>query len=554
LHHDPALRAPSEPVVARVFGHGRTPLWTAESPLRIWMIVEETPIDAGPAVLGIDPQILAWLHGVDELNSELVGVVSVQPAEQPLSAWPVDEVTDRFRPSSPTGAVDPVRFTVRGPAGSGRRTFAACVADRLGLPLLVIDADRVDPARWTRTFHLAQRQAFLDRCALGFVGPMAIEQPWPVRSALFPIQFLIAARNEHPISAPELSDEGIDLPGPTMAERHELWTRYCPESAGWDEPGRGDVIERPNTVIGDIGRVGQRTPASSSEAAALLRSFNSGRVGTLAVALETPYSMTDLVVPPRERALLDALLFEARDRRNLWESADARRMFGTSGVVALFAGGPGLGKTMAAQVVAAELGLELLRVNAAETISKYVGETSKNLDQLLRRAQDLDVVLLFDEADTMFSRRTEVKDAHDRFANTDTNFLLQAIERYPGIAILATNRRDQIDDAFTRRLRYVIEFPRPDAAARFELWQNVIDGLEGADVTSSLVPTLRALADHIETTGAEIKHSALNATFIARRTNCRVGVDELLGGLDQELAKEGRSLSERERTRMMSDA
>ncbi|MCP3911599.1 MAG: ATP-binding protein [Actinomycetia bacterium] len=554
LHHDTTLRAPSEPVVARVFSHGRTPLWTAESPLRTWSIVAESDTDAGPSTLRLDPHILAWLHGVDELHTDLVGRAAIHPPENPLEAWHFAEVAERFRPSAPNEAVDPLRFCIRGPMGSGRRTFAACVAEQLGLPLLVVDADRVEPAAWPRTFHLAQRQAFLDGCALAFVGDATIEQPWPIRGALFPVQFVIAGRGDHPVPAPELRDEGVDIAGPTVAERHELWARYCPGSVDWPEPGRSDVVERPHTVVGDIGRVGRRAPESPEEAAALLRSMTSGRVGTLVVSLETPYAMDDLVVPDRERALLDTLLFEARDRRTLWESPGAHRMLGSPGVVALFAGEPGLGKTMAAQIVAAELGLELLRVNAAETISKYIGETSKNLDLLLRQTQDLDVVLLFDEADTMFSRRTDVKDAHDRFANTDTNFLLQAIEQYPGIAILATNRRDQIDDAFTRRVRYIVEFPRPDAPARLELWTKMLGAVAGPKTTGRLGPTLAALADHVDTTGAEIKHAVLNATFIARRIGAQIGPDQLLLGLDQELAKEGRSLSERERSRMLAHA
>ena len=146
--------------------------------------------------------------------------------------------------------------------------------------------------------------------------------------------------------------------------------------------------------------------------------------------------------------------------------------------MAMFSGSSGTGKTMTAQVIASSLQLDLFRIDLSSVISKYIGETSKHIDRILSQAQSMHAVLLFDEADTLFGKRTEIKDAHDRFANSDTNYLLQAIESYPGIAILATNKKSNIDGAFLRRLRFVFEFQKPDPVQRLELWKKLLKNLE----------------------------------------------------------------------------
>ncbi len=146
---------------------------------------------------------------------------------------------------------------------------------------------------------------------------------------------------------------------------------------------------------------------------------------------------------------------------------------------------------MAAQVIAAELGLDLFRIDLAASVSKYIGETSKNLRRIFARAAEMNAVLLFDEADSLFSKRTDVKDSHDRYANTDTNYLLQLLEGFDGIALLASNKRQNIDIAFVRRLRYVMDFPRPDAAERLRIWERLVRELLGDESAKELAPSFR---------------------------------------------------------------
>jgi len=218
----------------------------------------------------------------------------------------------------------------------------------------------------------------------------------------------------------------------------------------------------------------------------------------------------------------------------------AARAWSESGLSVLFCGAPGTGKTMAAEAVAAELGLPLFRVDLSQVVNKYVGETEKNLKQIFDAAEASDVVLFFDEADALFGKRTEVKDAHDRFANIEISYLLERMERFKGLAILATNRRKDLDEAFTRRLRYLVEFPMPTSAERARIWRFVFP--PGAD-TSGL--DFRFLADQFELSGGYIRSIAFNACLqSARRETAdargRVEMRTVLIAVRRELEKMAR--------------
>ena len=191
-------------------------------------------------------------------------------------------------------------------------------------------------------------------------------------------------------------------------------------------------------------------------------------------------------------------------------------------------------------------------MNLAHLVSKWVGETAKNVDWLLREAAALDAVIFFDEADAAFAKRsTEMRDAQDRFANTDAAHLLQAIEDYPGVVLLATNLKGNIDPAFFRRLRYVIEFPKPDSDLQRKLWACIIQSLAGAAVGRNLQKTVELLSASVEATGAQIKFAVLAALFLAQRKNSELNARHLLDGLQRELAKEGRGIGPRERERIL---
>jgi len=545
-------------LVERLFDHGRRRVFAPESALRRWQLVSAEPVGPGePAALTLDPLVRDWLCGQHRLDEELVDVARIRAPLPPLEGWPVDELATRLRRAldgdehtAPTS----VRLRIAGSAGSGRRTLAACVAAALGLPLLVVDADRISGEDWSRAFLRAQRQAFLDGCALAWIGESLAQRPWPDWIAGFPVQFLIAepASAQPPAPPAAAIDVVFEMPVPQLAQRQALWRAFVPAARTWSDDATATLAARYRPTLAEMAELGRTPIATPGEAAAQVRESSRHRLGELACFVECPFVWDDLVLP---RSLLDALgdfAFEAQDRVAFWEQKAARRLFPQGqGLFALLVGPPGTGKTMAAQVVAAELGLDLFRISLAAVVSKYVGETSKNLQRILSRAEHMDVVLLFDEADALFGKRTDINDAHDRFANTDTDYLLQAIEAYRGIALLATNKRANVDAAFVRRLRYVLEFPKPDAAQRRELWRRLVAELAGAERAQVLDSELALLAQSIETTGAQIKYAVLAALFSARRATEPLGLAHLVHGLERELLKEGRALNERDRERLL---
>jgi SpoVK/Ycf46/Vps4 family AAA+-type ATPase len=215
-----------------------------------------------------------------------------------------------------------------------------------------------------------------------------------------------------------------------------------------------------------------------------------------------------------------------------YESAVA----GGQGLKVLFAGESGTGKTMAAGVIAGDLGLDLFRVDLATVVSKYVGETEQNLDRIFAAAEGSNAVLLFDEADALFGKRSEVKDAHDRYANIEVAYLLQRMEAYAGAVILATNLRANMDDAFLRRLDVLVEFPFPEAADRRRLWHGLVP--PEAPVADDL--DLDVLADRFRLTGGSIRNCSVTAAFLAADEGGAITMQHLLRAIAQELRKQGR--------------
>lgn len=247
----------------------------------------------------------------------------------------------------------------------------------------------------------------------------------------------------------------------------------------------------------------------------------------------------DLVVPPEPAERLRDLIARARHRDRVLGEWRLRRGGGRGrGVVALFAGESGTGKTMAGEVVAGELGLDLYVVELSAVVDKYVGETEKNLDRIFTEADRLDAVLLFDEADAVFGKRSQVKDSHDRYANLESAFLLQRLESFGGVAVLTTNLRANIDDAFTRRFDVVVDFPFPDPGQRRTLWERCLPSAvpRGDDLD------LDRCAHEFELAGGAISSAAVTAAYLAAEAGRPVGMAEVLAGARGEYRKAGRLL------------
>jgi hypothetical protein len=253
--------------------------------------------------------------------------------------------------------------------------------------------------------------------------------------------------------------------------------------------------------------------------------------------LPTPFSWDDLIVPPAvRRRLRDVVRAIELRPRVLDQWGFARRMAGARGVKVMFAGASGTGKTMAAAIVARVLGLEVHRVQLSAVVSKYIGETEKNLDRAFDAASRSNAVLFIDEADALFGKRSEVKDAHDRYANVETAYLLQKMEDHDGIVILATNLADNIDEAFSRRMHFVVEFPLPDLESRERLWR----GMFPAEAPRAASVDFAFLARQFPLAGGDIRNIVLDAAYAAAQHSRAIGMADVLRAVARQYEKRGK--------------
>jgi SpoVK/Ycf46/Vps4 family AAA+-type ATPase len=263
------------------------------------------------------------------------------------------------------------------------------------------------------------------------------------------------------------------------------------------------------------------------------------RLDTLAERIDPKATWEDIVLRADLRTLLHQIANQVQQRGKVYEAWGFReRMNRGLGLVTLFAGESGTGKTMAAEVLANELRLNLYRIDLSAVVSKYIGETEKNLRHLFDAAEDGGAILFFDEADALFGKRSQVKDSHDRYANIETNYLLQRMEAYQGLAILATNMKSGLDDAFTRRLRFILTFPIPEREDRQRIWQKIFPPETPLDTLD-----YKRLAS-FNLAGGSIYNAALNAAFLAAQDDTPVGMPHLLSAIRTEFLKSDRLIDE----------
>lgn len=335
-----------------------------------------------------------------------------------------------------------------------------------------------------------------------------------------------------------------EAPRLAAADRERLWSAAL--GAATDAP---DHLQLGPGQIGRAVRWAQLAatlgdrPVDRRLLQAGARAQNAAGLERLSRRVEPGVGWADLVLTEPVAAQLRELAARARHREKVLTEWRMRPGGGRGhGVTALFAGDSGTGKTMSAEVIAGELGLDLYRVDLATVVDKYVGETEKNLEKIFTEAAGVNGVLLFDEADAVFGKRSEVRDAHDRYANIESAYLLQRMETFDGLAILSTNLRANIDDAFTRRLDSIIDFPTPTDELRLQLWRNCLaPPLPVADDLD-----LAFCASAFELTGGNIRSAATTAAYLAAAADHPVGMAELIAAVEQEYRKLGRLVLERE--------
>ncbi len=516
--------------------------WTALCPAaplrshRLLTVEGTTPmLRAG---LSVDERVLHFLMGLTYLDSRLEGLIHPMPRPTAAPVGAAEKAAHEItRAWDNTGRI-PVLLL----AGSDPATIRAALASaaaNLGLFLFRIAACDI-PTDWAERHALAlyldRELVFSDGAILIETGETGAEAAQALADLLRGPTVIAGEDPEPPERAPRLR---IETPTPDVAERRAIWHDVLgsPKAAAL-----GPTLER---LAGQFGldRSGvlaaadmvppDAAPDTLSPALwQAARVQGRRRLDGLAQRIESRATWRDLVLPAPLLAQLRTLAMHVRNSWQVgevwgWREKSPRGL----GAAALFAGASGTGKTLAAEVIAGELALDLYRIDLSQVVSKYIGETEKNLARVFRAAEESGAILLFDEADALFGKRSEVKDSHDRYANIEVSYLLQQMEAYRGLAILTTNQKSALDQAFLRRLRFVVTFPFPDAQARAEIWARIFPA---ATPTSGLDPQRLA---QLNLSGGAIRSVALNASYLAAETNGPVSMEHLLAAVEREYAK-----------------
>lgn len=302
-----------------------------------------------------------------------------------------------------------------------------------------------------------------------------------------------------------------------------------------------DLVRTARDLAAQDGRTIQ-----SSDLFAAARTHSNPRLGELARKITPRYTWDDLILAEDSVTILHEMVDTVRQRPLVLETwGVGKKLSSSGGITALFYGPPGTGKTMGAEVIAGELGLDLFKIDLSTMVSKYIGETEKNLERIFTEAESSNAILFFDEADAIFGKRSEVKDAHDRYANIEISYLLQRMEAYNGVTILATNLKANLDEAFTRRLQFALDFPFPKAPDRLRIWQTLFP----PHVPRADDLDWHYLAERFEITGGNIRNIIVTAAYLAASNGQVVTMEHMLHGTRRELQKMGRLVNERDLVR-----
>ena len=496
--------------------------------------------DLGRA-LTIAPPLSAALQELPIVDARLADwLTPAEASELPLPTRIAEALAGFAQPLAAVAQPPIVLLHAEAPRAAAHSLLRA-----LGRGMLIIDGsalpDRPPLTTLTLLARLRGDGVFVD--AVDFEAPRRV--PARLLRALYaarvPVVVAAAARTE--IVAREVPVVRLRLGEPDAAERRHVWASAL----------AGATLSAPLRVLDEVAehfRLGPPQIAAAVQALAArggeldregmfeaARDQSSNQLGSLAMRVPPRHQFSDLVLPPvvlrRVREVLGAISARAKV---FGEWGFGHR--GGSGLMVLFAGSSGTGKTMSAQVLAREIGLELYRIDLASVVSKYIGETEKNLDRIFEAARLANVILFFDEADALLGRRAEVKDAHDRYANIETAYLLQKMEEHDGVVILASNLSKNMDQAFTRRIHYIVEFPRPDAALREQLWRRTFP----PQVPLAVDVDFGFLARQFDLAGGDIKTIALDAAFLAASEDRAVAMTDLVGAVSRQMLKQGRPL------------
>jgi hypothetical protein len=555
--HDPAKPYPT---FALAFAVLDEPSWDAlspERPLRYWRLLDIHQPGAQPligAALSADERVVNFVKGMNYLDDRLTPLLTaLPPATLPPSQHAIADHLLESLQHVPVGDALPV-VQLLGSDSTSKQAIAQTVAAAFGAQAYRLSAELLPgaTAEQETLLRLWQRESQLLPLAL-YLDAAEVERG--DATATLVKRFLARAGGltfvdaREPWASATTHALSVDVAKPTAVEQRTLWQRLLGDTAG----------AQPHQLAGhfdfNLGRIEQiahaalaavEGHAAEQKPEALAHTLWQGALAQtrpaldqLAQRIEPKAGWDDLKLPDSEKTLLRQIADQVGQRSTVYDDWGFRqRMNRGLSISALFTGESGTGKTMAAEVLAKELGLSLYRIDLSAVVSKYIGETEKNLRKLFDAAEDGGAILFFDEADALFGKRSEVKDSHDRYANIEVNYLLQRLESFRGLAILATNMKGALDTAFMRRLRFVINFPFPGVAERKAIWASVFPAQ--AATTALDFDRLARLA----LTGGSIQGIALNAAFMAAKGGVQIGMPLLLDAARAEYRKLDKPVNE----------
>ncbi len=546
--------------------------FSADAPLlrhQLLSLLEDAAYPKSPLLsryLKLDERIVNYLLDRDEIDVRLTQHVTLVAPTRSLEelVLPV-EMRRRLRLLLETRQPGRggLNLYFQGPYGVGKRSVAEALCKIAGWKLLVVDGAHLlntSAGDFSSTVRLILREATLQGAAVywnGFDALLAEEHYTARKTLLRELQewnrmvFLAGEATWEPADVPGLPFVRIEFPRTLYADRLRFWEIALPGAAGIDSTilasrfrFTGGQIRDAAATAHNLAR--QRQPdaptISMDDLLEACRLQSNRRLAALATLIKPRYTFGDIVLPSDR-------LRQLREVRNAVEYRSlvhdewgfgAKLSLG-KGFSVLFTGPSGTGKTMAAEILAKELGLDLYKIDLSAVVSKYIGETEKNLSRIFAEAETSNAILFFDEADALFGKRSEVRDSHDRYANIEINYLLQRIEEYEGMVILASNLRKNMDEAFVRRIHATVEFPFPGTDDRLRIWQGVWPQQMPRENLD-----LDFMAKRFEMTGGNIRNIALASAFLGAENGGCVRMEHLIRATWQEYQKMGKVIMEGE--------
>jgi hypothetical protein len=555
VQNDPGCPFPTLRLVTRYLGLAAWQALSPDRPLRHWHLVEifqPAAQSLSRSPLRLDERILSAMRGSAPFDERLALMVNLQrnplpegielPASQARIAEQIQQRV-RFIAEEEPPQDQPAVIQLCGMDSLSKQIIASEVAEKLGLILYHLSSEVLPthPAEIETLSRLWGREVILTNVAL-FIEVVESDGSqagfWHLKLFIRHLLGLVFVDVRQANTDLGRGGSIFDVERPLPKEQQSLWEQALNGESGTQEMLPTRLAGRFNFDAGTICQLasqaihGQEASFDLEEAC---RKTARLRMEGLAERLKLRARLDDVVLPASSRQVLEQIQMQARYRLKVYEEWQYRQRLSRGlGITALFSGESGTGKTMAAEAVANELGLDLYRIDLSAVVSKYIGETEKNLRKVFQAAGAGGTILFFDEADALFGKRTEVKDSHDRYANIEVDYLLQCMEEYEGIAILATNLKTALDDAFMRRLRFVVYFPFPGSTDRLKIWRQSFPSWISSNLTD---PEWERLAN-FRLTGGHITNIALNAAFLAASAGEEtVHMDRILQAVRSEWTK-----------------